>query len=458
MANNILAVQLGAESLSLAIAQASLRSSRIQLLASLERGSPAIADLVTSRTWDCVIAALPAESAAFRVLDFPFHDRRRLGQAVGPALEAHVPFSLDESLVGWDYLDGDRHGSVLAAMVARETLGFHRDGLASLNIKAQRWVWQPCAALEIYRRAAASGSFTAIDLGADGAVVACFVDGKLTGLRTSARADDATTVRNVGWFVRTLDPSGARALVGGARADALLPALREAVPGLTLETLPERCPFEIAETAAPAWRSSTTVAGLALAAAGDVHGPVVEIAENAGAAGASVLASEPVRRLAPWAAVTAAFLLTAVGLEHARLSRQQERLEAVARRIYASVLPEGGAGAGQKMKMEARASELERRLQETGAGGSSVSPLAVLADMSALLPADIEVEFDVYAYDPPSVRLRGRSDSFEAVTRLQETLRASGRFASVEVGDVRAAVNDGVEFELALRLGAGSPA
>ena len=188
MANNILAVQLGADTLSLAIAQASLRSSRIQLLASLERGSPSIADLVASRAWDCVIAALPAEAAAFRVLEFPFHDRRRLGQAVGPALEAHVPFSLDDSLVGWDYLESDRRGAVLAVMVAREALAAHRDHLESLGIRPQRWVWQPSATLEVYRRAAASGSFTAIDLGADGAVVACFVDGKLQGLRTSARA------------------------------------------------------------------------------------------------------------------------------------------------------------------------------------------------------------------------------------------------------------------------------
>jgi len=79
----------------------------------------------------------------------------------------------------------------------------------------------------------------------------------------------------------------------------------------------------------------------------------------------------------------------------------------------------------------------------------------VLADMSAAVPADLEVEFDLYAYDPPAVRLRGHAQNFESVTRLQDLLRGSGRFAGVEVSDVHAAVNEGVEFELSLKVQGG---
>jgi hypothetical protein len=108
--------------------------------------------------------------------------------------------------------------------------------------------------------------------------------------------------------------------------------------------------------------------------------------------------------------------------------------------------------------MEARAAELQRRIGEAAGVGPGASPLGVLADMSAVVPGELRVEFDLYAYDPPTIRLRGRSDSFESVTRLQELLRASGRFAGVEVSDVRASVNDGVEFELTLRVGDGEQA
>src|SRR6185503_9979430 len=140
-----------------------------------------------------------------------------------------------------------------AALFPRDALDRHRTALSQLDIHPDRMAWKPCATLELYRRAAGEQTFTAIDLGADCATVACFVDGRLRGLRVTARADDDVTVRNVGWFVRTLEPPNGRCLVGGARADVLLPALGAAVPGLHLATLPERCPIEIAPGAAPAW-------------------------------------------------------------------------------------------------------------------------------------------------------------------------------------------------------------
>jgi hypothetical protein len=280
----------------------------------------------------------------------------------------------------------------------------------------------------------------------------------LRGLRVAARADDETTVRNLGWFVRTLEPPGSLALVGGPRADALLPALRAAVSGLDLELLPEACPVEITASAAPAWRSSTAVVGLATAAGADVDPPLIEFEIEGGVPRATGERHAIVRAVAPWAGTTAALLLATGVLDGVRLHRRERQLEAAALKVYRGVVPDAKKGPGLRIKMEARANELERRLQESAGAGPSATPLAVLADMSAAVPADLQVEFDLYAFDPPSARLRGRSQSFEAVTRLQEILTSSGRFAAVEVSDVRAAVNEGVEFELTLKVGSGDPA
>lgn len=456
MANHILAVHLGAESVALAVARSTLRSFRLQLLAVLERDSEAVADIVTSRTWDRVVASVPVDAAVFRILSFPFHDRRRLSHAVGPALEAHVPLTLEESVTAWDFTRADHRGPLLAAMVPRSLLEDRRQALDSLDIRPQRFVWEVSALLEIYRRAAGPGqTFTAVDLGSDGATVACFENGRLRGLRTGGRHDDETTLRNVGWFVRTLEPASARALVGGARADVLLPALREAAPGLAFETLPERCPIEIAEAAAPAWRSATTVTGLALAAGGAVEAPLIEFPVDGRVPAEYSLSQDSLRRLAPWAGTTAALFLAAAGVDHARLEGRRARLETAAERIYRSAMNDSST-VGQRLKMETRLAELEQRAQSAGGPGAS-TPLGVLADMSSAVPADVDVEFDLYSYDPPNARMRGRAGSFEAVTRVQESLRASGRFASVEVSGVRAAVSSGVEFELAVTV-AGEPA
>jgi len=457
MANHILAVHVGAESVALAVAQSTLRSFRIQLLAVLEHGSEAIADIVASRSWDRVVAGIAPDAAAFRLLDFPFRDRRRLGQAVGPALEAHVPLSLDDSVSAWDFTAADHRGSVLAAMVPRSLLDSQRETLSALGVQPDRFIWEASAVLEVYRRAAGPKStFTAIDLGSDGVVVACFEEGRLCGLRTAGRGDDEATVRNVGWFVRTLEPAGARTLIGGARADVLLPALRETAPGLVLETLPEQCPVDIAEAAAPAWRRATTVTGLALAAGGTVDAPLVEFGSDGATVASTGEMRSVVQKLGPWAGATAALLLVAAGVDHARIESRRTRLESAAFRLYRSVMHEEST-TGQRIKMEARVAELERRLQE-GASGGGVSPLTVLADMSSTVPAELKVEFDLFSFDPPNARLRGRAESFEAVTRVQDLLRASGRFASVEVSDVRAAVTSGVEFELAVKVATGDSA
>ena len=454
MANHILAVELGPESVALAIAQSTLRSLRVQLLAVLDPASSALPDLLRSHEWDRVIASVPGEGAAFRLLDFPFRDRRRLQQAVGPALEAHVPLSLDDCDVAWDFTAADHRGPVLGAMFPREALERHRSALSVLGIHPHRMVWKPSATLELYRRAATEHTFTAIDLGADCATVACFVEGRLHGLRVTARADDEVMVRNVGWFVRTLEPPNGRCVVGGARADVLLPALAAAVSGLEITLLPERCPIDIVPGAAPAWQKSTGVLGLVLAARGDTAPPLLEVAQAAPPA-VAVERREMLRSLGPWVGATAGLLLLAGALDVARLARRERQLDAVATRIYSAVMPGSAGGSGQRIKMEARVTELERRLGQASGTAPSSSPLGVLADMSAAVPADLEVEFDLYAYDPPAVRLRGHAQNFESVTRLQDLLRGSGRFAGVEVSDVHAAVNEGVEFELSLKVQGG---
>jgi hypothetical protein len=244
-------------------------------------------------------------------------------------------------------------------------------------------------------------------------------------------------------------------LIGGARSGVLLPALREAAPGLALESLPERCPVEIAEAAAPAWRNATTVTGLALAASGAVRTPLIEFAVNTEAQAAAASARGAVHQLAPWAGATAALLLTAAGIDHARLQGRRDRLEAEAMRVYRLAMHDDSA-VGQRMKMEARLAELERQSEATGGSGAG-SPLAVLTGISAALPPDVNVEFELYSYDPPNAHMRGNADTFEAVTRLQDVLRASGRFENVEVSDVRAAVAAGVQFELAVTLATEEP-
>ncbi len=68
-----------------------------------------------------VACALPAGQLSTRRLEFPFSDERRLAKAIPFEIEAETPFDLEDIIVDWNLLEGERnHGAVAATLVKRE--------------------------------------------------------------------------------------------------------------------------------------------------------------------------------------------------------------------------------------------------------------------------------------------------------------------------------------------------
>jgi hypothetical protein len=458
VANHTLAMHLANDRLCLAVAESTLRSLRVTTLAEVAPGSPQAAEIIADRAWDRIVASLPTAGAVFRMLDLPFRDRRRLSQAVGPALEDYVPFSLDEMTIAFDLASTREPGPVLGVMVTREAVEAHRTAVAAYGLEAQRFIWAPSALLGAYRAAVGEeAAFTAVDVSTDGTVIGCFDEQGLTGMRTlGPSADDDKLVRDIAWSVRSLDPQCERLVFGGSRTQSLHLDLSETLSGLRFESLPTRAPLEMPHHLETGWRDSAVAVGLVLAATGELPRPCIELSAG------GVLSSPEGRgelrdaalSLAPWAAVAVATFLAAYGLDVARLQRTTDRLEQRAEAIYRTAMPSGSGGVGRKTKLELRLSELERQRADAAGSRTHAGPLAVLLEMSRNVPADIEVEFDSYVYDAPNIRLSGQGASFETVTRLQQLLEARSAFSQVEVNDVHAAVaGSGVEFEMTIRLG-----
>ena len=454
MANHILAIHSAGGEIAFAVAVSTLRSLEVTALGRVASSSPVIAELAGERSWDRVIASVPAEQAVHRFLEFPFHDRRRLSQAVGPALEEHVPLSLDDAAVSFDATSSTRTGRILAAMAARTAIDEQLEALAAHEIVPERLVWAPSAVLEIYRRAIGAGKdFVAVDLGEEAAVIGAYRDGALCGLHVVRRTDDDVFVRNVGWSLRTLEHLPDSIVVGGSRAGDVVGPLAEILAGLSIEHLPFDCPVQLHEGAAPGWRGLAAPLGLVLAASGDLGPPALEFAVERDDDTPALELAGTGRRLAPWAAAAGVLLAASVGIEQTRVNAQAQRLQERADAIYGAVMPGRVGGAGQRVKMELRVSELEQRRAELSGSGPHGSPLAVLVRMSQAVPKQLDVEFESYIYNPPSVRLRGQGGSFETVTRLQEVLESVRTFGDISVSDVRTAVDGaGVVFELRFKI------
>ncbi len=453
MSSKILAVHLSPRRLCTAVAESTIGTFRVTSLGDAQAGTDEeIAAKLGAGEWDRVVASLPADRALFRFLTLPFSERRRVAQAVGPALEEHVPLSLDEAKVAWDFAAADpgNIAPVLAAMAPRADVTRQLDRLSRAGLTPSKLIWEPVATAEVYRRAIDDPTgFTAIDIGPDGAVVAALSPAGLHDLRLVGHSDPDLMVRNLAFTLRAMPSRSGRIVIGGAFGARAREPLARALGGLTIEELPAECPLEGIDD--PAWREATPAIGLLHAATGSVSVPVIDFGQTTSAWSGPL--RDGIQPLVPWAVAAAALALTAGLIDYARLSGHVGELDRRAAAIFREAVPGDRSDKARRLKMEMRLRELQGIAEGSGTATGSASPLAVLSAVSGAVPDDVAVELDTLQHAPPTVRMTGKGESFEAVTRLEEALSASGRFESVAVKDVHAAVNGaGVDFQVELRL------
>lgn len=402
--------------------------------------------------WDRVYVTLAAESALYRILELPFSDRARLSQAIGPALEEHVPLSLEEGRVAFDFAGPGAGGKVLAA-IARETdLEALHERVSALGAAPTRVLWAAPTVLQAYRRSAgASTNYAVVDASADGAVVAGFHGQDLLGLRIVGSTSDQQLLRSVHRALRALPTTPAKLILGGARADVLETELAASFPDLSITRLSDAPPLGIGEgeTQSETWSNLAALAGLAMIAAGEAEMPVLDF--SAGTGGSLGEVAGEFRPLLPWAAAFAAALALGWGVQTWRLWSAKAELDGKAEAVYQKVMGDPSGGIGRRLRMEMRLSEMTGRRIDDNSGTSVLAALAALSDA---VPDDLDVELDDFRQAGESIRIRGRSESFETVSRVEEAIRASNHFADVEVRDAHAtAAGDGIEFQILLRSG-----
>jgi hypothetical protein len=460
VATQILAFHLAGGQTTALTAESTIRSLRVTGFASGVSDDAGIRELLQARRWDRVLCTLPADAAFYRFLNLPFRDRRRLAQAVGPALEEHVPVSLDDATTAFDLSGSGRTSSRSLAALVRDAAIEQRIAEASgIAATPTLLVWQPCAVIAAYRRAIVADSpWILVDVGMDNTVVASIGLDEVLGIRVVGPATDPEFARDLRWAVRTLEPAGERLVLGGVHWETAAQTVAEALDGSRVECLPEDCPLPGSDSLRGTWRSLTAAVGLILVATGEAEPPVLSfLAGGAQAADARTHWRDATQVLAPWAIVTVVLLGAAVAMDYGRLYRETSRLDRTAERIFSTAMPGVAGGTGKRTKLELKRDELEARNAELSGSASKEGALGILVTLSQAIPADLGVEFETYAYDPPNVRMRGQGASFEVVTRLQQVLRESTPFQNVDVGDVRSAAGGtGVEFELTIRLG-GKP-
>ncbi len=459
---------------------------------------------------DQVACALPAGLLSTRRLEFPFSDRRRLMQAIPFEIEAETPFDLDDIFIDWNLLSGERGQGVVAATlvrrveVAKALEVFQEAGFEPQVLEAEGLVLANLAPIF-----GLDGTQLITDIGHEKTTFCAVLHGRPVLARsipvagralTEAIAEEnglsfedaeqrkceggalgrgasaggspavlALVDRIAREALRTLEAAEARhgegpvareahiTLVGGsARLDGIDEALAKRTG---LETTRLRMPADSPHAKlvegvdpvlfAPALALALRFSGEAATQMNFRQGPFAFRQDLGQLFG---------RELRPTAILAGALVglallsaITTIVLE----GRRESRYERAAAALYLDAFPDRDrAPDNVTAALGAELRAAQQRADFLGLYGGDRSALALLAELSRVIPKDLEVRINEINIDRNAIRLDVAAEGYEAADRLTSVLSATEVFQGARVaGSVKTdRRTGGVSFDVSIPL------
>jgi general secretion pathway protein L len=518
---NVLGLDLGSHTIKAVEFQQNLRGFETVQLRSLPRADEEIPlSALIERfvqlhrlSTDHVVAALPGNRVSSRLLDFPFRDRKRLAQAVPFEIEAAVPFEIDDLVIDWMLVGGDRsHAKVAASLVPRGEVSavirtLAEAGCAPRTLEAEGLVLGNLSAVFDL-----PGTRLLMDLGHRKTTFCLLVDGNAVAARTvpvGGRQLTEAIARDRGLSLPDAERAKCeegvlRPALGAATPEtaavldrlgretartlgAFEPAIAELSPdpvaGLTLfggTAQLDRIDEHLAErTGLPAARLGLPIEGRGkgLVAGGPpvLFAPAIALGLRGTAEARTRMNFRQdefavrldlggfVREFRPTAVLGLVTLLLATlsfGTSTFLESRRATALERESARLYAEAFPDRAAPPSVIAALREEVRSANERADYLGVYHGNLSALDLLAEISKRVPSDLDVVFEELNIDRQTIQLRVYSKSFEAADRLGAELAKFAPFAQTRIGAIETdRKRGGKRFSVTIRLAAeGEPA
>ena len=437
---------------------------------------------------DQVACALPARQLSTRRLEFPFSDSRRLDQAIPFEIEAETPFHLEDIVVDWNLLAGDRTRGVVAATLAkREHVSAALEAFSVAGVEPQVLEAEGLVLANLAPIFGLDGTRLIIDIGHEKTTFCVLIDGRPALARSIPAAGKAMTQALMAEQGLSFEDAEQRKCEGGALGrpgEAASPGItavvdriaREAMRALeaaearqgqgpvarearlTLvggsarldridEVLARRTGLETSRLRMP---SDSTHADLVEGVDPVLFGPALALAlrlsgesitrmnfrqgDLAFRQDYSAYFSRELRPTAVLAGVFVALLLVStiasIVLEHRRADRHQR----AAAQLYAEAFPDRGAPpANPASALRSELAAAEERAEFLGLYNGNRSALALLAELSQAIPTDLDVRITEVNIDRNVIRLDVDAEGYEEADRLTAVLSATSPFEAAEV-------------------------
>ncbi|HVP30555.1 MAG TPA: type II secretion system protein GspL [Myxococcota bacterium] len=459
---------------------------------------------------DPVVTALASDRVTSRRLSFPFRDRRRLAQAVPFEVEAELPFALEDVLVDWEILGGDRtRADVLVLVAPRAEVSATLERLRAVGLEPRILEAEGHALGNLVALFPQPGVRLFADVGHRKTTLALAAEGRILAIRAvplgglhltralaaergipfeqaeRAKCEQGLLARRGSAGELECSSPAARGVLErlaleivrtiGASEPALAPlgtALESVVLLGGTARLPHLDAFLAERTGFPAQRFAFPpgAAGSALVAGGDplLFAPAVALAlrgslqartrtdfrreEFAWRRDLSGIGRE--FRSTAWLAALAAGLgVILLGTSYLSQSVRVRGLDAQLASVYSAAFPGQPVPGDPVAAMREAVRSAHERADALGVYRGNLSALDLLTEISARVPQDLEVVFEELAIDRQVVRIRGFTKSFEAVDRLRSELSGFEPFSEIQVSEIKDdAKRGGKSFSVTISL------
>jgi len=114
-------------------------------------------------------------------------------------------------------------------------------------------------------------------------------------------------------------------------------------------------------------------------------------------------------------------------------------IDARIREVFKATLPDERP-VNERAQLQAEIDKAEQRINLLGGivSLSGVAAIDVARGISASIPVQSKIDIDEYSFDPEGVRIRAKTDAFETVDAIKQSLTPLPYFKDVQVKDVKA--------------------
>ena len=512
--NNILGLDIGSHSLKAVEFRQTLRGFEAIAMRILPRANSDVplAELVQhfvhthQFSTNHAVCALPGDRLSTRRLSFPFRDRKRLSQVVPFEVEADSLFNLEEVLVDWEMVGGDRnHAEVVATVATRADVSELLETLREAHSEPRTLEAEGLLLCHLSKLFDLDGTRLLIDLGHRKTTCCLIADGRPVSARTFPIAGAALTealARDRALSASDAERAKCEGGVIGASVADTPPAIRATLDRIAREiirTLSSLEPQIAALESGPVkeltifggtaqldrldeYLSATTGfntqqlgapmqdCGKALTTDTDaiVFAPAIALAMR-GTAQAKTrmdfrqdefavrLDLSRYRRELSWPLALAGFAVMLgflnIGISTALENRRARQMEQQIEQLYTEAFPGQALPRNPLAALRKEITSATARADFLGVYRGNLSALDLLTEISRLIPKKLDVVFDELSIDRQIIRMRVYAKSFESADRLGAVLKKFPPFAQARIGSIESdPKRGGKRFDVTISL------